>query len=201
MNVQIASSTDGRIAAIGPRAVHGAHHDAHAFEASGLKDIMDGISSIGDLGYVGVEGIDIVPIKRAPKCELRPCDKQFNTSIAKIRSPQRASRRALQKLADDERGRRTLSRTHRQVQRNTPSDHRANILQSFCISFLVPLGLVVDVAELRVAVRMLGALNGLGFGLQSEPFAAQHIADRVGRYRVPCAWCQAGLSRSQARTC
>ena len=86
INVQIASSTDGRIAAIGPRAVHGARHDAHAFEASGLKDIMDGISSIGDLGYVGVEGIDIVPIKRAPKCELRPCDKQFNTSIAKIRA-------------------------------------------------------------------------------------------------------------------
>lgn len=86
MNVQIASSTDGRIAAIGPRAVHGARHDAHAFEASGLKGIMDGISTIGDLGYAGVEGIDIVPIKRAPKCELRPCDKQLNTSIAKIRA-------------------------------------------------------------------------------------------------------------------
>src|SRR4051812_17707066 len=55
LNVQIASSTDGRIAAIGPRGVHGARHDAHAFEASGLKDIMDGISSIGDLGYVGVQ--------------------------------------------------------------------------------------------------------------------------------------------------
>jgi hypothetical protein len=49
MNVQIASSTDGRIAAIGPRAVHGARHDAHAFEASGLKDIMTGISAIGTL--------------------------------------------------------------------------------------------------------------------------------------------------------
>lgn len=47
---------------------------------------MTGITAIGDLGYVGVEGIDIVPIKRAPKCELRPCDKQFNTSVAKIRA-------------------------------------------------------------------------------------------------------------------
>jgi hypothetical protein len=86
MNVQIACSTDGRIAAIGPWAVHGARHDAHAFEACGLKEIMAGITAIGDLGYVGVEGIDIVAIKRAPKYDLRPCDKQFNTSIAKIRA-------------------------------------------------------------------------------------------------------------------
>lgn len=86
MNVQIASSTQGRIAAVGPLAVHGARHDAHAFEASGLKEIMAGISAIGDLGYVGVDGVDIVPIKRAPKTELRACDKQFNTSIAKVRA-------------------------------------------------------------------------------------------------------------------
>jgi hypothetical protein len=37
MNVQVAANLDGRIAAIGPLAVHGARHDAHAFEASGLK--------------------------------------------------------------------------------------------------------------------------------------------------------------------
>jgi DDE superfamily endonuclease len=86
MNVQIASSVDGRIAAVGPLAVHGARHDAHAFEASGLKEIMTGIPAVGDLGYVGVEGIDIVPIKRAPKCDLRACDKQFNTGLAEIRA-------------------------------------------------------------------------------------------------------------------
>jgi hypothetical protein len=63
-----------------------ARHDAHAFEASGLKEITAGISAIGDLGYVGVDGVDIVPIKRAPKTELRACDKQFNTSIAKVRA-------------------------------------------------------------------------------------------------------------------
>jgi hypothetical protein len=87
MNVQIASSTRGRIAAVGPLAVHGSRHDAYAFEASGLKEIMAGISAVGDLGYVGVEGVDIVPIKRAPKTGLRACDKQFNTEIAKIRAP------------------------------------------------------------------------------------------------------------------
>ena len=86
MNVHIAASVDGRIAAIGPRAVHGARHDTHAFEASDLKDSMHGIFAIGDLGYAGAEGIDIVPIKRASKCEVRPSDKQFNSSIATIRA-------------------------------------------------------------------------------------------------------------------
>ena len=86
MNIQIASSMQGRIAAVGPLAVHGARHDAYAFQASGLKEILAGIPAIGDLGYVGVEGVDIVPIKRAVTCELRDCDKEFNTGIAKIRA-------------------------------------------------------------------------------------------------------------------
>ena len=86
MNVQIAASMEGRIAAVGPIAVHGARHDAYAFEASGLKQMMEGISAIGDLGYAGVEGIGIVPIKRAPRCEIRDCDKKFNTEVSKIRA-------------------------------------------------------------------------------------------------------------------
>jgi hypothetical protein len=61
MNVQVAASMDGQVAAIGPTAVHG----AHAFAASGLKRLLAGIPAIGDLGYVGVDGITIVPIKRA----------------------------------------------------------------------------------------------------------------------------------------
>lgn len=86
MNVQIAASLEGHLAAVGPRAVHGARHDAYAFEASGLKQIMEGTSAIGDLGYVGVNGIDIAGYKRAPRCELRDCDKEFNTEISKIRA-------------------------------------------------------------------------------------------------------------------
>ena len=86
MNVQIAASTDGRIAAVGPIAVHGARHDAHAFEASGLKQIIAEFSAIGDLGYVGVDGITIAPIKRAPGCDIRDCDKKFNTELSKIRA-------------------------------------------------------------------------------------------------------------------
>ena len=40
MNVQIACNLKGGVAAIGPVPVHGARHDAHAFEASGLKEIL-----------------------------------------------------------------------------------------------------------------------------------------------------------------
>ena len=39
MNVQIACNLKGDVAAIGPVPVHGARHDAYAFEASGLKEI------------------------------------------------------------------------------------------------------------------------------------------------------------------
>jgi hypothetical protein len=77
---------DGRVAAVGPIAVHGARHDAYAFEASGLKQIIAGFSAIGDLGYTGVDGITIVPIKRAAKCEIRDCDKEFNIELSKIRA-------------------------------------------------------------------------------------------------------------------
>jgi hypothetical protein len=86
MNVQIAASMDGRVAAVGPIAVHGARHDAYAFEASGLKQIITGFSTIGDLGYTGVDGITIAPVKRAAKCELRDCDKKFNIELSKIRA-------------------------------------------------------------------------------------------------------------------
>ena len=40
MNVQAAATLDGRIAAVGPCAVHGARHDAHACAASGLADLV-----------------------------------------------------------------------------------------------------------------------------------------------------------------
>jgi hypothetical protein len=35
MNIQIAATLSGRLAAVGPISVHGARHDAHAFAASG----------------------------------------------------------------------------------------------------------------------------------------------------------------------
>ena len=52
---------------------------------------------------------------------------------------------------------------------------------------LVVLGLLVDVAELGVPVRVLLALDGLGVGLQAEALLAQQVADRVRADPVPLA--------------
>jgi hypothetical protein len=86
MNIQLAATLDGRLAAVGPKAVHGARHDAHAFGASGLKDLVAGLHAGADLGYVGVEGIDIIPYKRAAGCDLRELDTAFNLDFSGIRA-------------------------------------------------------------------------------------------------------------------
>ena len=51
-------------------------------------------------------------------------------------------------------------------------------------SALVGSGLLADVAELGVPVRVLLPLDGLGVGLQAEPLGPQQAADRVGGDRV-----------------
>lgn len=86
MNVQVAATLKGEIAAVGSFAVHGARHDAYAFEASGLKEIINDVLAVGDLGYVGVDGVDIVPFKRPAGCDLRDCDAKFNAELSKIRA-------------------------------------------------------------------------------------------------------------------
>jgi hypothetical protein len=86
MNIQIAATLDGRLAAVGMIPVHGARHDAHAFAASGLAAMLADISTAADLGYVGVEGIEIVPIKRLPGCDLTTDQAEFNTAFSKIRA-------------------------------------------------------------------------------------------------------------------
>jgi hypothetical protein len=90
MNVQIACSLKGDVAAIGPVPLHGARHDAHAFGASGLKEILekslDPDNAGADLGYIGVDGIGIVPFKKLSGEELKDWQRQFNASFSKIRA-------------------------------------------------------------------------------------------------------------------
>jgi hypothetical protein len=86
MNVQIACDLDGELAAIGPIPVPGARHDAYAYAASGLRDVMDDIHIVADLGYVGVEGIDLVPIKRKSGQDLHKNAKEANNVLSSIRA-------------------------------------------------------------------------------------------------------------------
>jgi hypothetical protein len=90
MNIQIACDLQGNVAAIGPVPVHGARHDAYAFEASGLKEILENSMASGntggDLGYVGVDGIMIVPFKRLSGTELLDWQREFNAAFSRIRS-------------------------------------------------------------------------------------------------------------------
>ena len=90
MNVQIACTLKGDVAAIGPVPVHGARHDAYAFEASGLKEILEQAIASGDtgadLGYIGIDGIGIVPFKRLSGAELLDWQREFNTIFSKIRA-------------------------------------------------------------------------------------------------------------------
>ena len=90
MNVQIACNLKGGVAAIDPVPVHAARHDAHAFEVSGLKEILEKSTTTGnsgaDLGYIGVDGIGIVPFKRPGGAELLDWQREFNAIFSKIRA-------------------------------------------------------------------------------------------------------------------
>ena len=86
MNLQIAATLDGALAAVGPVPVHGARHDAYAFAASGLAEVLTDYPTVADLGYVGVEGIDTVPYKRFPGIDLTTGQVEFNTALSKTRA-------------------------------------------------------------------------------------------------------------------
>jgi hypothetical protein len=86
MNLQVAAGLDGRLAAVGPTPVHGARHDAHAFAASGLAQMLAEHPTTADLGYVGVDGIDEVPYKRRPGEDLHPAHLAFNADLSKDRA-------------------------------------------------------------------------------------------------------------------
>lgn len=90
INVQIACNLNGDVAAIGQVPVHGARHDAYAFEASGLKDAMEkslcADDPAADLGYIGVDGIGIVPFKRKSGQNLLDWQKEFDGDFSKLRA-------------------------------------------------------------------------------------------------------------------
>jgi len=86
MNIQVAATLAGEVAAVGPVPVHGARHDAHAYAASGLKDLLAGHDTVADLGYTGVDGITIVPVRTPPGGQLHPSQVAFNHDLSAIRA-------------------------------------------------------------------------------------------------------------------
>ena len=91
MNVPITCNLKGHVAALGPVPVHGALHDAYAFEASGLKATLEHAIASADsganLGYIGVDGIGIVPYKRLSGTELLDWHREFTRSPARSAPP------------------------------------------------------------------------------------------------------------------
>lgn len=86
INVQVATTLDGRLIAVGTEPVHGARHDAYAYSASGLAEALADIHTVADLGYLGVDGIDLAPIRKPPGADLHPTQSEFNTQLSKIRA-------------------------------------------------------------------------------------------------------------------
>jgi DDE superfamily endonuclease len=86
MNVQLAATVSGQVAAIGPVPVRGARHDAYAFATSGLRELIAGMDAAADLGYTGVDGIAIVPFRTPPGGQLGESQAAFNTALSKIRA-------------------------------------------------------------------------------------------------------------------
>ncbi|MGH8919137.1 MAG: transposase family protein [Actinomycetes bacterium] len=86
MNLQVAATMSGQVAAVGPVPVHGARHDAHAYAAPGLKDLIAGHDTVADLGCTGADGITIVPFRTPPGGQLHDTQKAFNRDLSAIRA-------------------------------------------------------------------------------------------------------------------
>jgi hypothetical protein len=86
MNLQIAATLDGVLVAVGGAPIPGARHDAYAFAASGLAEVLGDYPTVADLGYVGVLGIDTVPFRKPQGGDLHPSQLAFNTALSKMRA-------------------------------------------------------------------------------------------------------------------
>ena len=128
MNLQIAATLDGALAAVGPVPVHGARHDAYAFAASGLAEVLTDYPTVADLGYVGVEGIDTVPYKRFPGIDLNTGQVEFNTVAEQDPRRRRTCHRAPQDMANAQRRRRPLPSSAGEVPQHDQSSHRTILL-------------------------------------------------------------------------
>ena len=129
MNLQIAATLEGALVAVGPVPVHGARHDAHAYAASGLADILADHPTLADLGYVGVDGIDTVPYKRFPGTDLNTGQSQFKHRAQQGPCRRRTRHRTPQDMAHAQRRRRSLPSTTGKVPEHAQGSYRPILLR------------------------------------------------------------------------
>ena len=67
MNLQIAATLDGELAAVGPVPVHGARYDAYAFAASGLAEVLTDYPTVADLDLRRRRGNRHRPVRTIPQ--------------------------------------------------------------------------------------------------------------------------------------
>jgi DDE superfamily endonuclease len=80
--IQVGSAISGDLAPVG-EPVPGARHDAHAFHASGLAELLTGHDTLGDKGYQAHTTIH--PVRKPPGSNLSTHDKEYNHSVSSIR--------------------------------------------------------------------------------------------------------------------
>jgi len=82
LNVQVVCDLQGRLAWVSDP-VDGCRHDVAALDLSGVLDTLDPTHWMGDKGYIG-RGM-LTPIRKPACRDLLDWEKEFNTSINKIR--------------------------------------------------------------------------------------------------------------------
>jgi hypothetical protein len=82
LNVQVACDLSGRLAWISDP-VDGCRHDSAVLERSGVLETLQPANWIGDKGYIG-KGM-ITPIRKPACRELVDWEKEFNTTVNRIR--------------------------------------------------------------------------------------------------------------------
>jgi hypothetical protein len=124
MNLQIAATLGGRVAAIGPDPVHGARHDAHAFAASGLKALLAGLPAAADLGLPGRGGHRHRAVPDSARRAPAAGPSRFQQGTQRHLRGRRARRSQPQDLAHAVGRRRPLPRPDHQIRRDARSRNR-----------------------------------------------------------------------------
>jgi DDE superfamily endonuclease/Helix-turn-helix of DDE superfamily endonuclease len=81
-NIQVVTNIDGELRHISDP-LPGSRHDKKALDASGIADSIDIGASVADKGYQGTGAI--TPMKKPARGELSDQDKEFNSSVNRIR--------------------------------------------------------------------------------------------------------------------